>query len=160
MIATDLVKELFDYRDGKLYWRKRSNSKVAEGSQAGTVNVSGYRVVTINGKKVHAHRLIWLWHGLELPEQIDHINGDSLDNRIENLRAAGYCTNAFNSKRKTDNKSGIKGVSWCNTYRKWTVQIYAFKKKVTGRFKSFDQAVAFAKQKRIELHGEYANEGV
>lgn len=160
MIATDLVKELFDYRDGELYWRKRSNSKVAQGAQAGTVNQSGYRVVTVNGKKIHAHRLIWLWHWLELPTQIDHINGNPLDNRIENLRAADYATNAFNSKLKSDNTSGVKGVSWCNTYQKWVVQIHAFKKKVSGRFKTFDEAVCFAQSKRKELHGLFANEGV
>jgi hypothetical protein len=61
---------------------------------------------------------------------------------------------------KSDNTSGVKGVSWCNTYNKWIVQIYAFKRKVSGRFKSFDEAVAFAKQKRVELHGSFANEGV
>jgi hypothetical protein len=160
MIATDLVQELFDYRDGELYWRKRSNSKVAQGAQAGTVNMSGYRVITINGKKIHAHRLIWLWHGLELPEQIDHINGNPLDNRIENLRAANCVTNAYNSKLKSDNTSGVKGVSWCNTYRKWVVQIHHMKQKISARFNKFDEAKAFAQQKRKELHGEFANEGV
>lgn len=160
MITQDLVQELFDYREGNLYWRKRSNAKVAQGAQAGTVNQSGYCVVTVNNKKIHAHRLIWLWHGKELPEQIDHINGNKLDNRIENLRASDYITNAFNSKLKSDNTSGVKGVSWCNTYQKWVVQIHAFKKKVTGRFKTFDEAKTFAQQKRKELHGNFANEGV
>jgi hypothetical protein len=160
MIATDLVKELFDYRDGELYWRKRSNSKVAEGSQAGTVNMTGYRVITINGKKIHAHRLIWLWHGNKLPEQLDHINGNPLDNRIENLRAATYVTNAYNSKLKSDNTSGVKGVSWCNTFNKWVVQIFHDKKKVSGRFKTFEEAKEFVQNKRKELHGEFANEGV
>jgi hypothetical protein len=160
MITQDLVKELFDYRDGYLYWRHKVNKKHGIDAPAGTINNLGYCVITINGKKIHGHRLVWLWHGKELPEQIDHINGDRKNNRIENLRAANCVTNAFNSKLKSNNKSGIKGVSWCNTYKKWIVQIYAFKKKVTGRFKSLEEAVAFAKQKRQELHGEYANEGV
>jgi hypothetical protein len=160
MITQDLIQELFDYRDGHLYWRHRVNKKHSIANPAGTINSIGYRVITINGKKIHAHRLVWLWHGLELPDQVDHINGDRADNRIENLRVSDCMTNAFNSKLKSDNKTGVKGVSWCNTYQKWTVQIYAFKRKLTGRFKSFDEAVAFAKQKRLELHGAFANEGV
>ena len=158
MIAIDLVKELFDYRDGELYW-KESHNRHDINKPAGTINQSGYRVITINGKKIHAHRLIWLWHGKELPSIIDHIDRDTLNNNIENLRASDYATNAFNSKIKSDNKSGIKGVSWCNTYQKWIVQIFAFKKKVTGRFKTFDEAVEFSQRKRKELHGEFACEG-
>lgn len=159
MITTDLVRELFDYRDGNLYWRERSNAKVEAGKAAGTINASGYVVVTIKGKKIHAHRLIWLWHGQDLPEQIDHINRNPLDNRIENLRAADYRTNGYNTGLKSDNKSGIKNVSWCNTYRKWVVQIYGKGGKVSGRFRTIEEASAFAKAKRLELHGEYACHG-
>jgi hypothetical protein len=160
MIQQDLVRELFDYRDGHLYWRKRSNAKVAAGQTAGTVNASGYCVITINGKKIHAHRLIWLWHYETLPLMVDHINRDTLDNRIENLREADYVRNAYNSKLKSDNTSGVKGVSWCNTFSRWVVQLYANKPKVTGRFKRFEEAVEFAANKRRELHGEFACEGV
>jgi ribosomal protein L35 len=159
MMQHDLVKELFDYRDGQLYWRKKSNKRHGIDKPAGTLNSTGYCVITINGKKIHAHRLVWLWHGLELPAMLDHINRDTTDNRIENLRAATYVTNSYNSKIKADNKSGVKGVSWCNTYNKWIVQIYANKKKLSGRFKTMDEAVAFAQTKRKELHGEFACEG-
>lgn len=160
MITHNETKEMFDYRDGHLYWQRKVNKRHGIHTPAGTVNSFGYRVITIKGKKIHAHRLVWLWHNAELPEQVDHINGDRADNRMENLRAANCMTNAFNSKLKADNTSGVKGVSWCNTYKKWIVQIHAFKRKVSGRFKSFEEAVTFAKQKRAELHGAFANEGV
>jgi len=160
MIASDLVRELFDYRDGQLYWRQKANKRHAIIREAGTINNLGYRVVTINGKKIHAHRLVWLWHGKDLPEQVDHINGDRADNRIENLRAADYVTNAYNSRLKSDNTSGIKGVSWCNTYQRWVVQLYAAGKKISGRFKTKSEAATFASAKRKELHGEFACEGV
>lgn len=156
MFTTEELRELFDYRDGELYWRRRSNSKVASGQQAGTINSIGYRVITIKGKKIHAHRLVWIWHGRELPPQIDHINGNRADNRIENLRASDYVTNAYNSKLKSDNKSGVKGVSWCNHYQRWVVQLYHNKQKVQGRFKTLEEAKEFADRKREELHGEFA----
>lgn len=155
------VQELFDCRDGQLIWRKRPNARVAAGTVAGTINNIGYSVVAVLGKKVHAHRLIWLWHGRELPEQIDHINGDRADNRIENLRASDYITNACNSKARPSNTSGVKNICWCNTYRKWVVQIiYGGGKKISGRFRDIEEAKRFATEKRAELHGEFATDGV
>lgn len=160
MPTTEEVRSAFDYRDGQLFWRDSPNPRVEAGSAAGTVNASGYVVVSFRAKKVHAHRLIWLWHGMELPEQIDHINGNRADNSIENLRAADSATNAYNAKARTDNTSGVKNVSWCNTYNKWVVQILHRGGKVTGRFRDFDEATAFAALKRAELHGEFASDGV
>jgi hypothetical protein len=158
-LTPERVRELFDYRDGHLIWRESPNAKVEAGSIAGTARANGYRVITV-GNKFQAHRLVWLWHGRELSEQIDHINGDPSDNRIENLRAADNTTNAYNAALRTDNKSGVKNVSWCNTYNKWIVQILHRGGKVTGRFRDLDEAKAFATLKRAELHGEFASDGV
>lgn len=158
-ITANRVRELFSYRDGALYWLKRVNSKVAAGSRAGTVNSLGYVVITIDGKKRHAHRLIWLWHGHPLPVQLDHINGVVGDNRVENLRAADYVTNACNSKVRTDNTSGVKGVSWAPLYQRWAVQIRRGDVLISGKFKTLEEATQFAQDKRKELHGEFACEG-
>lgn len=160
MIDHHSVRELFDYRDGNLYWKAKANKRHSIEAPAGTINSSGYRVITFKGKKLHAHRLVWLWHNETLPKMVDHINRDPKDNRIENLRASDYVTNAYNSKLKADNKSGVKGVSWCNTFQRWVVQMYANKKKVTGRFKTLPEAAAFAHETRKALHGEFACEGV
>jgi hypothetical protein len=156
----DLVRELFDYKDGKLYWRRKMNKRHSIDNPAGTVNSQGYTIITINGKKIGAHRLVWAWHNESVPAMIDHINRDTQDNRIENLRASDPVTNAYNSKIKCDNKSGTKGVSWCNTYNKWVVQMYANKKKFSGRFETKDEAIAFAQSMRKELHGDFACEGL
>lgn len=158
-ITADRVRGLFSYRDGALYWLKRVNSKVAAGSRAGTVNNLGYVVITIDGKKIHAHRLIWLWHGHPLPVQLDHMNGIVGDNRVENLRAADYVTNACNSKVRSDNTSGVKGVSWCTTFNKWAVQIRRGSVLISRKFKTLEEAANFAREKRAELHGEFACEG-
>jgi hypothetical protein len=158
MMEFDLVKKLFKYQDGELYWLKKCNKKHGIDNPAGTINSNGYRIITFNGKKMNAHRLIWLWHGKELPIIIDHINGNLLDNRIENLRAANVASNGWNSKIKSDNTSGVRGVSWCNTYKKWIVQLFKNNKKLTARFKDFDEACQFATAKRKELHGEFFTE--
>jgi len=157
-VTTDLLKELFDYKNGDLYWRLNMNSKCRKGDKAGAINSNGYLVITINGKKYMAHRLIWLWHGNELPKIIDHIDNNPLNNKIENLRLATVASNGWNSKKRSDNTTGVSNVSWCNTYKKWVVQIYKNKKKHSARFFEFDDAVAYAEEKRKELHGDFYHE--
>ena len=158
IMNTCSVRKIFDYRDGHLYWKERSNMRHSIENPAGTVNSIGYRVVTYKGKKIHAHRLIWLWHGKDLPKMIDHINGDTTDNRIENLRPSDNSTNQCNSKLKSLNTSGVRGVSWCNTYNKWVVQIRRDRKVTSARFKDFNDAVSYAETKRRQLHGEFFSE--
>lgn len=58
-----------------------------------------YRKVTINQKKYYQHRLIWKIMTGDWPNIIDHINGDKLDNRWENLRNVSYRDNLNNTKR-------------------------------------------------------------
>lgn len=57
--------------------------------------------------------------------QVDHINGDSLDNRQENLRIATMSQNGMNRTKQRNNSSGYKGVSWNSKNRKWIAQIVA-----------------------------------
>lgn len=160
MITYDLLHEMFRYEDGHLYWKFKPNRQIRLGQKAGTVNSSGYVVVTINGKKYVAHRLIWLMHGREEAPMIDHINGDKTDNRIENLRAADNSKNQMNSKAiRANNKSGYKGVSWCNTYQKWIGQVWKNGEcHKIGRFDDKEQCAAAVSAARSALHGEFARQ--
>lgn len=86
--SQERLRELFEYReDGYLVWKvHRSRARV--GSIAGGVYDHKYRRVRV-GPAIHmAHRLIWIWHYGDIPDGriIDHIDGDKLNNRIENLR--------------------------------------------------------------------------
>lgn len=159
--TTEQARELFDYCDGALYWKFKTNKRHGIDLPAGTIDNRGYRTITLDGGKHGAHRLIWLWHGLELPklpQMIDHINGDKQDNRLENLRVVKHAENGWNSKGSSLNKSGVRGVSWCNHYQRFVVQLYVRKKKIQARFKTFEEAAIFATEKRKEMHGEYFSE--
>jgi len=155
-IAYDLVHELFDYYEGALYRTLSSGLK----KRAGTVNDTGRRQININGKIYKEHRLIFLWHHGFLPHEIDHIDGDPLNNHIENLRAATHSQNGANIKRRTDNMSGEKGVWWDKLKDKYVIYTYKDGKRLYGTpayTKDFDIAVSAARELRQRIHGEFAN---
>jgi hypothetical protein len=101
-------------------------------------------------------RLVLLAH----PGQVvDHINGDTLDNRKSNLRFCSHSQNSFNSKTHSHSTSGLKGVmqeNCGNGYRRWRATVMAQGVKHRKYFASADLANEWAIRKREELHGEFA----
>ena len=112
----------YEYRDGDLYW-KNCRFKKQIGTKAGALRKDGYRVVLLDNKTVLAHRVIFLMHHGYVPDVIDHINQNQTDNRIENLRASDRSRNAHNRKPMATNKSGVSGVNWHSTQKKWRAYI-------------------------------------
>lgn len=153
-----LLSELFEYKEGYLYWKISPNSNVKIGNKAGSIRKDGYWRIGIKNKAHTAHRVIFLYHHGYLPQNIDHINGIKTDNRIENLRAATTRQNQLNSKINSKNKSGIKGVCWDKQSKKWRVYLY-IEGKFTDFGKYFDINVAkfVADTMRHKYHGEFAN---
>lgn len=133
-ITTQYLKEIFDYQDGNLIWRiNKGRSKI--GTKAGSDNGKGYFQIKIDQKMYLLHRMIWLWHGKELPEQLDHIDRNPRNNKIENLRAVTASQNQWNTK-KSDG-----GVSFHKASNKWRARIKIHKKEIyLGVFEDFEQA--------------------
>jgi len=119
-----------------------------------SINERGY--LTIGSWKVH--NLVWEQFNGKKPKgfQIDHINGNVKDNRIENLRLATYAENQWNAKTRVDNKSGVKGVCWHKKTQKWRAQIKQNKVLYDlGVYNTIQKAKEVVQKKRIELHGEF-----
>lgn len=77
----------------------------------------------VNGTRrraIHMHRIV-----MDAPDgmEVDHINGDGLDNRKQNLRVVTHRQNLLNSRMKENNTSGYRGVSWRKDRNKWQVRI-------------------------------------
>ena len=161
-ITQDLLKELFDYRDGNLYW-KVARQGIRNDDLAGGVGGNGYRSITINYKAYYAHRLIFLFHHGYLPEFLDHIDGNKLNNDISNLREATIRQNGMNAKKyKSMNgkptSSIYKGVTWSKSDKKWQAYIQiSGKLKYLGSFKSETDAAKAYNDVAIEFFGEFAN---
>jgi len=98
-LSQDILKELFIYDGFDLRWKKaRANGKIKEGSIAGGIHPNGYRYIKINGCSYRAHRLIYIYHYINIPKGlcIDHINGKKDDNRLDNIRLVTHQENQFN----------------------------------------------------------------
>lgn len=130
ILAQELAREelmallVYSAVTGIFRWRVDRGGTARAGSIAGCINGKGYLVIGINGKLYLAHRLAWLYvHGVWPSDEIDHINRDRADNRIENLREATSAENKRNVGKRHDNTSGYVGVTWCKTKQKWKAQI-------------------------------------
>ena len=127
-----LARDFFDYRDGKLFWLKSTAQSVKVGTRAGCLESKGYRIIQLKGKQYKEHRLIYLlfnpdWDISDNSQEIDHIDRNKEDNRIENLRLVTRQENQFNRN--------ARGYSWCKQNKKWRALIYINgKKKHLGYF--------------------------
>lgn len=81
---------------------------------------AGYAATDINYKKVYMHRMIM---DTPIDMDTDHINGDRLDNRKINLRICTHAENMRNTKLRSDNNSGYKGVGRFKRDKKWRARI-------------------------------------
>ena len=153
------LKEFVEYDEltGIFIWIKRSSNRVKIGDKAGckaNTKNNYYILIRIDSILYKAHRLAWLYIHGEYPEyDIDHINGDGLDNRIENLRSVDHSTNMKNQKMRITNTSGVTGVYWRNDCKKWEVKIGVNGKNISfGCFKDKENAVCVRKKAEYEYN--------
>jgi hypothetical protein len=127
------------YKDGLLFWKHNNKPAGAKGN-------TGYMKVQINKIAYSTHRLVWVLFNKEIPidKQIDHINRNRSDNRIENLRLATPSSNALNKPCKISN-TGIRGVSKDRDYYKVSFTVNG-KSIHVGNFKDLNKATKTAKE--------------
>ncbi len=147
---------------GKFTWKDRPDippkAYRRRGKPAGTRNKDGHVVIEIAGFKYPAHRIAWATvTGVWPIKDIDHINGDRADNRWSNLREATRQENLRNMKRRPNNKSGFKWVSWCKATNSWKAQIRMLgTNRHIGCFKTPEEAHKAACEAAKKHHKEFA----
>lgn len=152
MLDQNKAKELFDYdaSTGILTWKIGQRA----GLQAGGINANGYLRVFACRREYMVHRIIFLYIYGHWPNNlIDHINKNTTDNRIENLREATNGQNQQNRKAQKNNKSGLIGVRWHTRDFVWESYISKDKKShYLGRFKTAEDAHAAYADAKYRLH--------
>lgn len=151
--------DYFAYSDGELYWVKSPAASVKTGSMAGFVVSRGRKQVSIKGRHYYVHKIIyWLHHGYTSFD-IDHINGDPSDNRIDNLRKATHSQNMLNRKVGKNSSTGVKGVTNCND--KFRVRLtVGGKLRSFGLYEDLELAELVASEVISKHHGEFGRCGL
>lgn len=143
------LKEMlrYDPDKGTFTWLVPRTAGVQAGDLAGSHDVEGYLLVTVFKRCYRGHRLAWFYMTGEWPSShIDHINRNPADNRFANLRLATAAQNGMNRKLDKRNASGVTGVTWCKTSKKWRVDIEDQGKSFyLGRFDDLDKAISVRK---------------
>lgn len=161
-LTQEYLKTLLEYEEKTgIFTRKISRGGKLKGSVAGTTNLQGYTVISIDDTLYLTHRLAWLYmKGLWPTFNIDHINNMKEDNRFSNLREATDSENNMNTLKRVDNTSGVKGVSFNKKSGKWVASVWHKKKQYRlGYFNTIEEASESIRFKREELHKEFANHG-
>ena len=139
------MRELLSYdpESGIFKWRIDRSSTVLAGDAAGCVYPDGYRRIIVDGRAYLAHRLVWVYvHGYMPENDIDHKNRRKDDNRLDNLKEVTKLCNARNTKIRSDNMSGVKGISFDSHHGKWKAQIGLNGNNLfLGLYSNFDNAV-------------------
>lgn len=164
---TDFDKHLFenliyDPDLGKLFWTKQSlRSNRDLGKPVGSKHSAGYlefRVGVLGKKKAYlVHRVCWFLHHGSWPQNdIDHIDGNRLNNKIDNLRVCTRAENCRNSVSKVGS-SIYKGVQWDKVRKKWQANIVFNNKRVfLGRYDTELEAAKVYNKAALEYFGEFA----
>lgn len=165
MLTAERAREALDYdpKTGLITWRINHNGRYI-GQPAGWIKVNwagkNYLRIGLGGGRHYAHRLIWLHVYGRWPEgEIDHLNGNGLDNRLSNLREVSREENAKNRRLGVNNRSGFIGVSRHKVKGKWRVQV-----NVNGQIKHLGiftnkADAAEASRKAREENGFHSNHG-
>lgn len=125
-----------------------------KGREVGTIKKSGtktsvrlYRRLLMNGKMFYAHRVIWVMMTGKQPDDIDHIDGNGLNNKWKNLRNGSHAKNGWNQKIHTTNTSGTSGVTYRKDNGKWRARIMINDKMINlGTFVNKQDAINSRKQ--------------
>jgi hypothetical protein len=153
MMSLEKAQKLFDYdkETGHLLWKFQKARRTKVGKPAGAIYPGKCINLIIDYCPYKAHHIVWLLNKGEWPkEEIDHIDGNPINNRIENLRLATRKQNSFNVSIHKDNLSGFKGVS--RSRDKWLARIQG---RHIGLFLTAEEASAAYEAEAKKTFGEF-----
>lgn len=141
---------------------KRKDSPNVGDIAGTTIGHKGYPNIVIGQNVYKAHRLAWFYQYGKWPDdnkEIGHIDGNTLNNKIGNLRLASGMQNSRNRKMHTNNTPGHTGVYWHKRQQKWVAAIGNGKRKngralcgCLGYFNTFEEAVVARKAAEIKYN--------
>lgn len=160
-LTAEVLRKTLGYSPdtGRFVWLK-SMGAAKSGAEAGGVSSTGYVRIAVFGRRYQAHQLAWLHYYSEWPGELDHINGEPLDNRIANLRDSTNGENMQNQRRAhRNNQTGMLGVHCHEENGNYVAQIRVDGKvRHIGSYRTAEEAHYAYLQAKRRLHpnGEIA----
>jgi len=154
---TKLKEHLIYYPESGIFRHKTSGRLIG-----GKITKNNrYLRVNIKGKVYSLHRLAFLYMEGYLPEAVDHIDRNVINNSWENLRSCSLSQNQANAGLRTDNASGVKGLSWNSKTEKFQANVQNSGRQYTKTFTASQkiEAVLWLETTRKQLHEGFANNG-
>lgn len=153
------LQELFNVdENGNVYWKINKGKRGIAGNIAGYER-EDYLIVQIDNYKWFLHRILFVIYNGDIDItnfDIDHIDGNTKNNKKNNLRMAEHYRNNQNQKTPKNNTSGCKGVTWRKQQGKWQVRIAIAKKMITiGHFSNYIYACLVRKRAEKKYYGEW-----
>ena len=160
MTDDDLIRARVALVDGVLTWLPRENNQWnacwAGKPVMGRISVEGYRHFAVNGRQFVHHRVVMFLRLGRWPGMVDHINGDRLDNRLENLRECDAGQNSCNARRSRTAASPYKGVRPQRGRFYARIYIDGVRHSLGGYPTAKAAALAYDKA-AVRLHGAFAS---
>lgn len=157
-LSWDRLTSLVEYSaDSGVFTNKTSRGNMSNGSTAGHKRSDGYRWLMLDNIRYMEHRLAWYYTYKIWPEEIlDHIDSIKDNNRINNLREATQSQNKQNTPIRSDNVTGVKGVSYHKTREKYVAAITVDGvTKHIGYYDSLEDAKLAYNNEAIKLQGGF-----
>lgn len=154
----------YDPFTGLITREKWSKGSKAPGTVVGAPSPSGtgkdYLVMMVNKRRYYAHRVAWLlMTGEQPPKEVDHIDGNGLNNKWDNLRKADRSSNMKNCRKHRNGNPLMMGISKRPENGKYRARITVNGKTITlGTFSNYVDAVE-ARKKALSEHGFHENHG-
>ena len=162
-LTYDYANYLFKYdpETGNLYRRVKGTEEFRS-KPAGTKTKTGYIQIYVDGKLYLAHRIIMLLVNKSLSDdcQVDHIDHNRLNNKLNNLRVVSQSGNMRNSGRRSDNSTGVTGVVYHKPARKYMANIFIGGKRMyLGLFNTLEEATDARARANLK-YGYHENHGI
>lgn len=168
MISQERLKELLHYNPetGVFRWlprpvntreERRWNTRYANKTAGHKRKKTGYVTIYVHGRLYMAHQLAFLYMTGDFPKnQIDHKDGNTNNNKWNNLREATHAQNMQNRKLLKSSTSGVSGVIWDKEKRRWRARISVNGKRIIlGRFRDKSEAIKARRDAELKYFGEF-----
>ena len=161
-LSAETLRQIVHYDSGTGVFTRLLGTRKGQiaGTSSDTGGKSKRRLVWVQGKQYKAHRLAWLYMTGAWPDdEIDHIDGDSLNNRWENLRVATHQENRSNNRAYRNNRLGVRGVQQRSNGRYRAYIAPSGRMKSLGDFATLEEAKATRQAAERKYFGAFAHDG-